>query len=273
MASRRFGVELSCDRVAVWARGDGMLLEEPAVIRRSAPGSQRGTSFGTAALEQAGATGRHLSWPMGVDELADPEGAGELLRLLITRVVGRLLFSRHELMVGVPAGLSTAGRRVLLEAALGSGARMAHMMDLPLAAALGSGQPVGAWIPVPILLLSSRSAEAAVVCHEGLLAHRALAVPGGGASWEREPLSAELASLLAELLAELPEGVRAAARDRGWVLAGRSLELPRLARLISGSTAMAATVVADPAHCAVKGTEVALGRIEALGSHGLLYLR
>ncbi len=49
MAARRFGVELSPDHVAAWARGDGLVVEEPAVLARQRE-SGRALAFGAAAL-------------------------------------------------------------------------------------------------------------------------------------------------------------------------------------------------------------------------------
>ncbi|MGH7667575.1 MAG: rod shape-determining protein [Candidatus Dormibacteria bacterium] len=272
MAPRRFGVELSPDQVSVWARGDGLVLDEPAVLARQR-GSGRGLAFGIAALELAAdrADEVELSWPLGVDRLADPEAAEQLLRQLIIRVVGRLLFSRHELMLGVSAELSTASRRVLLQVAMASGARMAHMMDLPLAAALGAGMPIASWVPMPLLFLLPGSAQGALVCHEGLLGHGALAAPRGG--WEGTAGLLALTALVRRLLDELPPEQRRGAMESGIALGGRGVTLPLVGDHLNAATALEPHVLADPSYCVAKGTEVALARIDSLGSEGLLYLR
>ena len=279
MAARRFGVELSADQVSVWVRGDGLVVEEPAVLARQR-GSGRALAFGTAALELAANREGEVetSWPLGMESLVETRAAEQLLRQIIFRVVGRLLFSRHEMMLGVPVGLSTRSRRALLEVALASGARMAHMMDLPLAAALGAGLPIASWTPLPLLHLVPRSAQAAVICHEGLLAHRAIGPPRGDEAeseqaWESDAGLAALAALIGGLLGELPGGLEGAARGSGLAIAGRGLTLARVAERLEAATGLAAQVVPDPTHCAVKGTDVALERIESMGSQGLLYLR
>jgi actin-like ATPase involved in cell morphogenesis len=248
------------------------VIEEPAVLARQ-KGSGRALAFGTAALELAADRPGEVevSWPLGVEQLADIEAAEQFLRQVIFRVVGRLLFSRHELMLGVPAELSTASRRALLQVAMASGARMAHMMDLPLAAALGAGLPIASWTPLPLVFLLPQAAQVAIVCHEGLLGHRAIAPPPG--SWEGEAGLAGLSSLVNELLAELPPSLRDRARESGLAIGGRGLPLAQIGERLAGTTGLAARLLADPDHCVAKGTDVALARIESLGGEGLLYLR
>jgi len=272
VALRRFGIDLSPDQVAVWARGDGLVIEEPAVLARQR-GSGRALAFGTSALELAAdrTDEVELKWPLGVERLADTGAAEQFLRQVILRVVGRLLFSRHELMLGVSAELATASRRALLQVAMASGARMAHMMDLPLAAALGAGLPIASWTPLPLVFLLPQSAQVAIVCHEGLLGHRALPPPPG--SWEGEAGLLALSNLVNNLMDELPPQLRERAEESGIALAGRSLPLAPIGEGLQETTGMAIRLVADPTHCVAKGTEVALARIESLGSEGLLYLR
>ncbi|MGH7641562.1 MAG: rod shape-determining protein [Candidatus Dormibacteria bacterium] len=272
MALRRFGIDLSPDQVVVWARGDGLVIEEPAVLARQR-GSGRALAFGTAALELAADRSDEvdLSWPLGVERLADTNAAEQFLRQVIFRVVGRLLFSRHELMLGVSAELSTASRRALLQVAMASGARMAHMMDLPLAAALGAGLPIASWTPLPLVFLLPQSAQVGIVCHEGLLGHRALPAPPG--TWAGEAGLAAVAELVTGLMGDLTPRLRDQAMVSGIALAGRGVTLAPIGERLQQSTGMNSRLLADPSHCVAKGTEVALARIESLGSEGLLYLR
>jgi actin-like ATPase involved in cell morphogenesis len=249
-----------------------MVIEEPAALARQR-GNGRPLAFGLAALELASDRSQEvdLSWPLGVEELADSEAAEQFLRQVIFRVVGRLLFSRHEVMLGVSAELSTASRRALLQVAMASGARMAHMMDLPLAAALGAGLPIASWTPFPLVFLLPQAAQVAIVCHEGLLGHRALPAPAG--SWEGEAGSTDLAASLNSILEAVPPPLSSRAKESGLALAGRGVALAKVGERLGTATGLAPRVLADPDHCVAKGTDIALARIEALGSEGLLYLR
>lgn len=279
MAFRRFGIDMSPDQVEVWARGEGLVVEEPAALARQT-GTGRALAFGTAALELAAErVGEvELSWPLGVDRLADTRAAEQLLRQVIFRVVGRLLFSRHELMLGVSAELSTASRRALLNVAMASGARMAHMMDLPVAAALGAGLPIASWTPLPLLFILPSAAQAAIVCHEGLLGHRAIRSPEGEPAespsvWSSDLGLALVTDLVRSLIDEMPLAWKQAAIESGVAVGGRSQGLAAIGERLTESTGLATRLLPDPNHCVAKGTEVALARIEALGSQGLLYLR
>ncbi len=235
--------------------------------------SGRALSFGTSALEMAADRSDEveLSWPLGIERLADTGAAEQFLRQVIFRVVGRLLFSRHEVMLGVSAELSTESRRALLQVAMASGARMAHMMDLPLAVALGAGLPIASWTPLPVIFLLPESAQMAVVCHEGLLAHRAISA--SAAAWDEDLGLEALGDLVRSQIDDLPQPVRERAVESGIALAGRGLSLAAIGERLRDASGLPVRLLADPSHCVAKGTEVALARIESLGSEGLLYLR
>ncbi|HEY6538246.1 MAG TPA: hypothetical protein VI138_04290, partial [Candidatus Dormibacteraeota bacterium] len=130
---------------------------------------------------------------------------------------------------------------------------------------------IASWAPLPMLFLLPQAALAAIICHEGLLGHRAADPPSG--SWESESGVAVLAELVSSLLQELPDAIRDRAAESGLAVGGRGLALGPLGDRLGQRTGLAARVLADPAHCVAKGTELALARIESLGSEGLLYLR
>ncbi|MHB1501313.1 MAG: rod shape-determining protein [Candidatus Dormibacteria bacterium] len=275
MAGRRFGIELSPDRVEVWVRGDGLVVQEPAVaVRDRATGRIPVTGAQALRVAVGPDSGADRVFPIGTFELRDQEAAEQMLRQLITRVVGRLVFVRHELALAVPAELSTASRRALLEVALASGARMAHLLDLPLALAFGAGLPVTAWDPLPVLFLLPDSAQAAIVCHHGLLASRSLDLfPAKEEPWSSPERAEALVGMVRELLEEVPAAGLGRIRASGFAVAGRVAGLEQAAGVLARRSTVPARVVADPEHCVVKGAEVALERIEATGGRSLLYLR
>ncbi len=277
MPGRRFGVELSQDRVEVWVRGDGLVVQEPAVAARDRA-TGRLPAFGQQALRLAGDhdSGLEQVFPIGTFEIKDQPAAEQMLRQVITRVVGRLAFVRHELVLAVPAEFSTSSRRALLEVALASGARMAHLLDLPLALAFGAGLPVTSWEPLPVLFLLPDSAQAAIVCHHGLLATRAVEFPstsGEDQGWSSPERADALSGMVKELLEEAPSAGLGRIRAAGFAVAGRGVALAEVAAALARTSTVSARVVADPEHCVVKGAEVALERIEAAGGRSLLYLR
>jgi actin-like ATPase involved in cell morphogenesis len=269
LAGRRFAVELAPDRVLVWVRGEGLIVDEPNLLRWAESGG-RLVASGEAARREA--PGTELVEPMGIFELRHAEAAAQLLRQLSSRAVGRISFARHELVLAVSAQLSTSARRVLLQAALDSGARMAHVLDLPLALAFGAGLPVTSWDPSPILYLLPQGAQAAIVCHHGMLAHGAVEL--GLAPGAPDERAAEAVLRVFEgVIEEAPQTHRQRIMSQSLHLAGRGVDLESWRDLLVRRTGMRARVVPDPAHSAVKGAEVALERVEGSGSRALLYLR
>jgi len=151
-------------------------------------------------------------------------------------------------------------------------------MDLPVAAALGAGMPIASWTPLPLLFLLPNAAQAAIVCHEGLLGHRAVRLSDGElaespSSWSSAVGLALLTSLVQSLIDEMPPAVKQAAIESGVAVGGRSQGLAAIGEGLTEATGLSTRLLPDPNHCVAKGTEVALARIEALGSQGLLYLR
>lgn len=274
MAGRRFAAELSPDRVSVWVRGDGVILEEPAVAA-VAEESGRVQAWGSQAPRQARDSRARLVRPFAISELTSPEAAAQVVRMLTTRAVGRLTFARPEMVLTVSAELSTSARRVLLEAALATGARMAHLLDLPLAMAFGAGLPVTAWEPSPVLFLLPQGAQAAVVCHHGLLIHEAVEVelPNSATGPEADAPVQAVSELLERILEDSPEPARAGIRRQGFALAGRGVDLNSWRDQLVRRRGIPMRVVPDPEDCVVKGAEVALERIEGSGARALLYLR
>ncbi|MGC8472837.1 MAG: rod shape-determining protein [Candidatus Dormibacteria bacterium] len=269
MAGRRFAVELAPDRVLVWVRGEGLIVDEPNLLRWAESGG-RLVASGEAARREA--PGTELVEPMGIFELRHGEASAQLLRQLSSRAVGRISFARHELVLAVSAQLSTSARRVLLQAALDSGARMAHVLDLPLALAFGAGLPVTSWDPSPMLYLLPQGAQAAIVCHHGMLAHGAVEVElAPGSPGERA--AEDVLGLFEGVIEEAPHTHRQRVKSQPLHLAGRGVDLEGWRDLLVRRTGFRTRVVPDPAHSAVKGAEVALERVAGSGSRALLYLR
>ena len=141
--SPKLGIDLGTANVLVAVPGRGIILEEPSVVARSSDG--RILAVGTSAREMLGKTpdGLEASRPLREGVIADYHLTETLLRYLFTKSLGRSRVLRPEVMISVPAGISSTERRAVIEAATKAGARRTYLIAEPIAAALGTEVPIG----------------------------------------------------------------------------------------------------------------------------------
>jgi rod shape-determining protein MreB and related proteins len=110
--------------------------------------------------------------------IADYQVTEAMLRYFISKVAPRISFFRPEVMICVPAGCTQVERRAVLDATLSAGARVAYLIDEPLAASIGAKIPIAASSGHMILDIGGGTAESAVICLGGVVVHRSVRVGG-----------------------------------------------------------------------------------------------
>ena len=110
--------------------------------------------------------------------IADYEATEAMLRYFIDRVCGSSRLFKPEVMICVPAGVTQVERRAVLDATLSAGARVAYLIDEPLAAAIGAKIPIANPSGNMIVDIGGGSTEAAVISLGGVVAHRSARVAG-----------------------------------------------------------------------------------------------
>jgi rod shape-determining protein MreB len=183
MLSKKIGVDLGSSVVLVYVKGEGVVVNEPAV---AAADSRDGKvlAVGRAAKEAISRSEsvRPLR-PLEAGSLVDRRAASIILQHWIAQVTGRPRIFRPDIMLSVPEGLSGADRMVVLEASMQAGAKSAYLIDKPLAAALGAGIKIGSTRGIALANLGAGSTDLAVIAMGELLGHRSLAE--GGALLDR----------------------------------------------------------------------------------------
>jgi rod shape-determining protein MreB len=101
-----------------------------------------------------------------------------MLRYFIERAAGRRRFPGHKIMISVPVGVTSVERRAVHEAALQVGAREAHLIWEPLAAALGAGMPIGTPTGNMVVNVGGGTSEAAVVSMNDIVVSSSVRVGG-----------------------------------------------------------------------------------------------
>jgi rod shape-determining protein MreB len=143
MLSKRIGIDLGTANSLVWLAGKGIVMNEPTVVAVAVEDG-RVVAVGNEAKEMLGRTPGNIvaSRPMRDGVIADYRVTEAMLRYFIQKVSGKFSLFKPEVMICVPAGVTQVERRAVLDATLSAGARVAYLIDEPLAAAIGAKIPI-----------------------------------------------------------------------------------------------------------------------------------
>ena len=179
MLSKRIGIDLGTANCLVWLNGKGIVMNEPTVVAITSDDG-RGVAVGNEAKEMLGRTPGNIvaSRPMRDGVIADYRVTEAMLSYFIQQVSGRVFLFKPEVMICVPAGVTQVERRAVLDATLSAGAKVAYLIDEPLAAAIGAKIPIAAPSGNMIIDIGGGSAEAAVISLGGVVVHKSVRVAG-----------------------------------------------------------------------------------------------
>jgi len=179
MFSRLIGIDLGTVNVLVHEKGRGIVLQEPSVVAISV-NDNRIVAVGNEALQMLGRSPDtiEVNRPLRDGVIADYVVTEAMLRYFITKVCGRLRLIRPVVMVSVPVGVTSVESRAVHDAAIQAGARVAHLIPEPLAAALGAGLPVSTPTGNMIINLGGGTTEAAVISLNGIVVWSSIRVGG-----------------------------------------------------------------------------------------------
>ncbi len=176
---KKLGIDLGTANSLVWEVGRGLVLNEPTVVAVSVE-DRKVLAVGQEAKLMLGRTPMFIaaSRPMRDGVIADYEITEAILRYFIQKVCGKLFFFKPEIMICVPAGVTQVEQRAVLDATMSAGARVAYLIDQPLAAAIGSRVPVADPSGNMIVEMGGGSTEAAVISLGGVVTHKSVRVAG-----------------------------------------------------------------------------------------------
>jgi rod shape-determining protein MreB len=180
MINKRIGIDLGTANVLVYVKGEGIVIKEPAVVALATRENQV-VAVGTAARDMIGRTPGSISVirPMKHGVIADYLITEAMLRHFIGKVVGRFNLIRPEVMICIPAGVTSVEQRAVRDAAEQAGARRpAHLIPEPLAAAIGAHIPVGTASGNMVLDIGGGRSEAAVISMYGIVVKESVRVAG-----------------------------------------------------------------------------------------------
>lgn len=179
MFSKRISIDLGTANSLVYLAGVGIVLNEPTVVAVSVE-DNRVVAVGNEAKEMLGRTPGNIvaTRPMRDGVIADYVVTEAMLRYFLDKVCGRSRLFKPEVMICVPAGCTQVERRAVLDATLSAGAKVAYLIDEPLAAAIGANLPIAQPSGNMIVDIGGGSTEAAVISLGGVVIHKSVRVAG-----------------------------------------------------------------------------------------------
>jgi len=176
---KRLGIDLGTANSLVWEVGKGLVLNEPTVVAVSLE-DKKVLAVGTKAKEMLGKTPDYIlaSRPMRDGVIADYEITEAMLKWFLHQVCGNVFLFKPEVMICVPAGVTQVEQRAVLDAVLSAGARIAYLIDQPLAAAIGAKIPISSPSGNMIVDIGGGACEAAVISLGGVVVHKSVRVGG-----------------------------------------------------------------------------------------------
>jgi rod shape-determining protein MreB len=137
MFVKKIAIDLGTTTTLVALPKRGIIINEPSVVAISVI-DKRVMAVGDEAKEMIGRTPETIiaSRPLKDGVIADYRTTESMLKYFISKSTTGLRFFRPEVMIAVPAGITSTERRAVIDAATNAGARAAFIIKEPIAAAL-----------------------------------------------------------------------------------------------------------------------------------------
>lgn len=177
--SKKLGIDLGTANTLVYLPGKGVVLNEPSVVAVS---EQDNTilAIGIEAKEMIGKTPESIIVyrPMKDGVIADYRVTEAMLRYFITKTLGKYNLFKPDVMVSVPAGITSTERRAVVEAAVKAGASNAYVVKEPILAAIGAGIPIHESKGHMIMDIGGGTTDVAVIALGGIVASTSVKCAG-----------------------------------------------------------------------------------------------
>ncbi|MHC1743737.1 MAG: rod shape-determining protein [Syntrophobacteraceae bacterium] len=162
--SKDLAMDLGTANTLIYLRGKGIVLNEPSVVAINQDTHQV-IAVGHEARSIIGRHGQRIVTirPLKDGVIADFEVTSVMIKYFLLKVLKRRQLVRPRLVVAVPTGITSVEKRAVIEAAEQAGARQIHLVEEPMAAAIGAGLPVDQPFGNMIVDIGGGTTEVAVI--------------------------------------------------------------------------------------------------------------
>src|SRR6202165_3725442 len=178
--SHDVGIDLGTANTLVMVRGRGIVIDEPSVVAIDKI-SKKVLAIGAEAKRMVGRTPANIVAvrPLKDGVISDFDVTEQMLAYFIGKVHSQLgLIPRPRVVIGIPSGVTEVEKMAVHDAARSAGAREAHLIEEPMAAAIGAGLPVTDATGSMIVDIGGGTTEVAVISLGGIVISRSIRVAG-----------------------------------------------------------------------------------------------
>ncbi len=179
MFIKKIGIDLGTANILVFIPQKGVVVDEPSVVAVSLDDNKI-LAIGNEAKEMIGKTPESIraSRPVKDGVIADYKVTEAMMRYFINKVSGKIRFSKPEVIVSVPAGITSTERRAVIDATVQAGAKAAYVVKEPVLAAIGAGIPINTAFGNMIIDIGGGTSEVAVISLGGIVSFSSVRVGG-----------------------------------------------------------------------------------------------
>lgn len=182
------GIDLGTANTLVFVRGKGIVIREPSVVARHSK-TKEILAVGLSAKRMEGRTPMSIETvrPLKDGVIADFDATAAMLTHFIKEVhetpkgakrIGMPKIPKPMVVIGIPSDVTEVERRAVQDAALGAGARVAYLIEEPMATAIGAGMNVEEPGGIFVVDIGGGTTEIAVISLGGIVLNRSLRIAG-----------------------------------------------------------------------------------------------
>ncbi|MCX6784562.1 MAG: rod shape-determining protein [Candidatus Komeilibacteria bacterium] len=179
MLVNKIAIDLGTTYTLVHVPKRGIVINEPSVVAISTIDGKV-LAVGDEAKQMIGRTPDTIiaHRPLKDGVIADYKSTESMLKYFINKVLGNWRIFRPEVMIAVPAGITSTERRAVIDAATQAGAKAVYIIKEPIAAAIGADIPIGSASGHMIVDMGGGTSEIAVISLGGIVANTSVRIGG-----------------------------------------------------------------------------------------------
>jgi rod shape-determining protein MreB len=176
---RKIAIDLGTNYVRIYVPKKGIVINEPSVVALQAS-DNKVMAIGEEAKKMIGRTPESIvaANPLKDGVIANFRIAEAMLRHYIDKVSGSIRLFKPDIMVSIPAGVTSTERRAVVDACNSAGAKQTYVIKQPVAAALGAGIPIAIPSGNMIIDIGGGTSEVAVISLGDVVASTSVRVGG-----------------------------------------------------------------------------------------------
>ncbi|MGD0977484.1 MAG: rod shape-determining protein [Minisyncoccia bacterium] len=179
MFVKKIGIDLGTTNTLVFVPNRGVVINEPSVVAISILDNKI-MAIGAQAKEMIGRAPDSIivSKPLKDGVIADFRVTEAMLKYFIGKAAGKFGFFKPEILVSVPAGITSTERRAVIEATINAGAKASYLVKEPVLAAIGARIPINSAIGNLIVNIGGGTTDVAVISLGGIVSSSSTRVGG-----------------------------------------------------------------------------------------------